>query len=57
MICGSMGTQPFYAKIFGKLDLDNVTEVDTFGFYVPNHPKLTEDEIEFICNIINKYSL
>jgi len=57
MICGSMGTQPFYAKIFGELDLDNVTEVDTFGFYVPNHPKLTEDEIEFICNIINKYSL
>jgi CDP-6-deoxy-D-xylo-4-hexulose-3-dehydrase len=57
MICGSMGTQPFYAKIFGKLYLDNVTEVDTFGFYVPNHPKLTEDEIELICNIVNWYTL
>ena len=57
MICGSMGTQPFYAKKYGKLYLDNVTEVDTFGFYVPNHPKLTEDEIKFICNIVNRYTL
>jgi CDP-6-deoxy-D-xylo-4-hexulose-3-dehydrase len=57
MICGSMGTQPFYVKKYGKLYLDNVTEVDTFGFYVPNHPKLTEDEIELICNIVNWYTL
>jgi CDP-6-deoxy-D-xylo-4-hexulose-3-dehydrase len=57
MICGSMGTQPFYVKKYGKLYLENVTEVDTFGFYVPNHPKLTKDEIKFICNIVNRYTL
>ena len=57
MICGSMGTQPFYVKKYGELRMPNVTEIDSYGFYVPNHPKLTEDEIKFICNIVNGYSL
>jgi len=53
MICGSMGTQPFYVREYGKLELPNVSIVDKYGFYVPNHPKLTGDEILFISNIIN----
>ena len=54
MICGSMGTQPFYVKKYGRLELPNVSQIDKFGFYVPNHPKLTSNDIEFVCNIINK---
>ena len=54
MICGSMGTQPFYVKEYGKLELPNVTEIDRYGFYVPNNPHITDDEIVFISNIINK---
>jgi CDP-6-deoxy-D-xylo-4-hexulose-3-dehydrase len=54
MICGSMGTQPFYVKNYGKLELPNVSIIDKYGFYVPNHPHLTDDEIIFICDIINK---
>tara|TARA_Y100000034_G_scaffold95548_1_gene116098 strand:+ start:593 stop:1741 length:1149 start_codon:yes stop_codon:yes gene_type:complete len=54
MICGSMGTQPFYAKKYGRLELPKVREIDKYGFYVPNHPKLTEDEIHYICDILNK---
>ena len=54
MICGSMGTQPFYVKEYGKLELPNVSIIDKYGFYVPNHPNLKRREIEFICNIINK---
>jgi len=53
MICGSMGTQPFYVKEYGMLELPNVSVVDKYGFYVPNHPKLTSDEILFISEIIN----
>ena len=53
MICGSMGTQPFYVKEYGRLELPNVTEIDQYGFYVPNNPHLTPEEIEFICDIIN----
>ena len=54
MICGSMGTQPFYVKRYGRLELPNVMDIDKYGFYVPNHPKLTRDEIEYICDIINR---
>ena len=56
MICGSMGTQPFYVKRYGRLELPNVTEIDKYGFYVPNHPKLKQEEIEYICDIINARS-
>ena len=54
MICGSMGTPPFYVKNYGELKLPNVSIIDKCGFYVPNHPKLTPDEILFISNIINE---
>ena len=54
MICGSMGTQPFYVKHYGRLELPNVSLIDRDGFYVPNHPKLSSDEILFISKIINE---
>ena len=53
LICGSMGTQPFYVKEYGRLELPNVSIVDKYGFYVPNNPMLTEEEIEFFCELIN----
>jgi len=53
MICGSMGTQPFYIKKYGRLELPNASIINKYGCYVPNHPHLTNDEIKFICNIIN----
>jgi len=53
MICGSMGTQPFYIKEYGRLELPNVSIIDKYGFYVPNHPQLKKEEIFKICNIIN----
>lgn len=54
MICGSMGTQPFYVKKYGSLKLPNVSIIDKYGFYIPNHPTLTTEEIEFISSIINE---
>tara|TARA_B100000029_G_scaffold508829_1_gene596626 strand:- start:7311 stop:8462 length:1152 start_codon:yes stop_codon:yes gene_type:complete len=54
MICGSMGTQPFYVKKYGRLELPNVSIIDKYGFYIPNHPYLTEGEIFKILNIVNK---
>ena len=53
MICGSMGTQPFYVKKYGRLELPIVTEIDRYGFYVPNNPHLEYSEIEYICETIN----
>lgn len=55
MICGSMGTQPFYVKKYGKKELPNSLIIDKYGFYVPNHPNLSEEEILKIVNIIKDY--
>ena len=52
LICGSMGTQPFYTEIYGKKELPNVSQVDACGIYVPNHPLLTDSEIDLICKCI-----
>ena len=41
-----MGTQPFYIKKYGRVELPNVKKIDACGLYIPNHPKLTEEEIE-----------
>jgi CDP-6-deoxy-D-xylo-4-hexulose-3-dehydrase len=54
LICGSMGNQPFYVKKYGVKKLPNCNIVDELGIYVPNHPKLNEEEINLICNIIIK---
>jgi CDP-6-deoxy-D-xylo-4-hexulose-3-dehydrase len=52
MICGSMGTQPFYVKKYGKKNLPNVSKIDKYGFYIPNHPGLSKSDIKKITNII-----
>ena len=57
MICGSMGTQPFYVKKYGRLKLPNVSIIDEYGFYVPNHPGLTEKDILTITDIIKTAAL
>ena len=56
MICGSMGSQPFYVKEFGKNIQRNATTIDSYGFYVPNHPGLSNEDILTITDIIKKTS-
>jgi CDP-6-deoxy-D-xylo-4-hexulose-3-dehydrase len=52
LICGSIGRQPFWIEKYGLCALPVADKVHFQGFYVPNNPDLTEDEINFICNII-----
>jgi CDP-4-dehydro-6-deoxyglucose reductase, E1 len=52
LICGSMGIQPFYVKQYGRTELPNVSKIDERGLYIPNHPKLTEEEINRMCECI-----
>jgi CDP-6-deoxy-D-xylo-4-hexulose-3-dehydrase len=52
LISGSMGTQPFYKKIYGENILPNASIVDERGMYIPNHDKMTNDEIDKVCNIL-----
>lgn len=55
LISGSMGTQPFYKKLYGEKKLPNCTIVDERGIYVPNHDKMTKEDIDRVCDILLKY--
>ena len=52
LISGSMGTQPFYIKKYGRNELPNASVVDSRGMYIPNHPKLTKEEIDRMCQCV-----
>lgn len=52
LICGSMGTQPFFVKRYGRHETMNATTVDDCGIYVPNHPSMEKEDIEFICKTV-----
>ena len=47
-----MGIQPFYKKIYGEKKLPNVTIIDERGMYIPNHDKMSFDDINIICDIL-----
>ena len=54
LICGSMANQPFCKEyVNNKEDLKFAEIVDQFGMYVPNHPELSIEDIDKICEIIN----
>lgn len=54
MICRSMGSQPFYVKLFGEKKMPNASLVDKYGMYIPNHPSLKSEDIRKICRMINE---
>lgn len=54
LICGSMNEQPFWYEKYGKEYLPNAYKVHNYGLYLPNHHDINQDEIEFVCEIVNK---
>jgi len=54
LICGSMNEQPAYKAYAQPLQLfPNAKRINDYGFYIPNHPGLSEDDITLICTTIN----
>ena len=56
LVCGSIGLQPYWRNIYGETNFDFADIVHNYGLYVPNNQDITESEIEFICDIINKHT-
>ena len=52
LICGSIGRQPFWVKNFGLCPKKNADKVHDHGFYLPNNCEITEEEIKFICSLV-----
>jgi CDP-6-deoxy-D-xylo-4-hexulose-3-dehydrase len=55
LICGSIGQQPFWIKLYGKCSLPIADRVHKEGLYLPNNPKMKFSDIDFIVNVLNEY--
>jgi CDP-6-deoxy-D-xylo-4-hexulose-3-dehydrase len=53
LIAGNMSTKPMIN--FEVERLPNCETINQYGFYVPNHQDLTDEDIKKITDIINKY--
>lgn len=56
LIAGSMARQPFWTQHYSPVKLPNCDLIHEQGFYLPNHPELTESEIQTIVQIVNENS-
>jgi CDP-4-dehydro-6-deoxyglucose reductase, E1 len=55
LICGSIANQPFWVDKYGKShEYEMADEVDKYGCYLPNNHQLKKEEIEFVCDVVNK---
>ena len=57
LIAGSMAKQPFWIKsrcYDPAQKLPNCDVVHKYGIYIPNNQNMTEQQIEFVCNVILK---
>ena len=52
LICGSIQEHPFWYERYPKRELPNAQRVHDYGFYIPCHQHLTEQQIDFISEII-----
>lgn len=54
LIAGSISRQPFYYERYGKKEYPFSDLIHDYGLYLPNNPSLTEDEIQFVCDLVNR---
>ena len=54
LVCGSMSRQPFYYTLYGKKTYPFSDIIHDNGLYLPNNPDMTNEEIDYICNIVNR---
>lgn len=53
VVGGSMVEQPFFPNV-NKISCPNAKKVHESGFYIPNNPDLTDEEIGEICKILRE---
>ncbi|OHE73896.1 MAG: aminotransferase DegT [Verrucomicrobia bacterium GWC2_42_7] len=54
LICGNIGQHPFWVKKYGPTNLPMANIVHEFGLYLPNHARLTPEEIKYISDELKK---
>jgi len=49
---GNLGLHPFWTKRYGEYNDEVSNLIHSHGFFVPNYPEMSEEDIKFICEII-----
>jgi CDP-4-dehydro-6-deoxyglucose reductase, E1 len=49
---GNLGVHPFWAEKYGRFEDDMSDNIHSCGFFVPNYPEMTNEDIDFICSVI-----
>lgn len=49
---GNLGRHPFWTDRYEEFEDEVSDKIHTRGFFVPNYPELTEEEITFICEVV-----
>jgi CDP-6-deoxy-D-xylo-4-hexulose-3-dehydrase len=53
LIAGDMSKKPMWINNFDEVILPNCQIINEYGFYIPNHQDLTDNEIKIISEIVN----
>ena len=53
LIAGNLGNKPFWYENFEEIYMKNSELIDKYGFYIPNHQDLTQEQLDKIIKIIN----
>lgn len=51
IVAGNMKRQPFFKEYDNNDELINAEVIHNLGFYLPNHPELTDADIDLMCHI------
>ena len=49
---GNLGRHPFWAERYGVFKDEMSDKIHSCGFFVPNYPELTDEDIDFISSVI-----
>jgi CDP-6-deoxy-D-xylo-4-hexulose-3-dehydrase len=52
IICGNILEQPFFKKYIRNSNCPNASIIHKQGFYIPNNPELTTEELNKLCELI-----
>jgi CDP-6-deoxy-D-xylo-4-hexulose-3-dehydrase len=49
---GNLGRHPFWTNLYPEFVDDVSDNIHARGFFLPNYPEMTEEDIEFICKVV-----
>lgn len=51
---GNLGRHPFWTKEYGAFENELSDRIHSTGFFLPNDPTLTEEDVDFISDVVKK---